>query len=179
MERRTRTFNTFCKGRTLSLQNKEKRQAERLSEKLASYSIDRVYASDLLRAQETLQPFKEKNPDIEIVNTSALREWNVGVLAGKPTNILETISENIQEYVPEDGESLQQVGNRIEQFTLQLLDKHQEECIAFYSHGTALFMLTSRLLKLPFSAYPDWVLKNAELLILEIKDGKVTCVEKG
>lgn len=159
-----------------------KEQAEHLAQALSHYPIDKVYASDLGRVQETLAPFRRLHPEIPVLLTEELRELNVGDLEGKPLGSLNkaAAAAGLSKYLLQTpgGESIHQMGDRVEAFAREIIAEHPKETICFYCHGGPITEITMRLLDIPEKEYKEWHPENAEFIILKIEDGRALLVKR-
>lgn len=101
---------------------------------LAPYHFDKVYASDLQRAQTTCECAL---PGVEYETLSLLREYDVGRLAGIPIgSVQRTQSEDPDErpdYTDYGGENAKMVCDRAREF-LSMLEKEPYDYVAAFSH---------------------------------------------
>lgn len=143
------------------LTEKGKQQAQRAGNILCKeLKGERVaaYCSPLLRAKQTLEEILRciGQDNIEITETSDLKEMDLGILEGMP------FDEQTEKYPDIDlgrrlsllhapeGESYQDIKNRVQRF----LDNYsrqffEKEDILIVSHGITLRVLTNLLLKRP------------------------------
>ena len=125
-----------------------RRQAARLGEALAGLRFDRVYCSDLVRAQETCALAL---PGYEPQYSPLLREIGVGELADVPIKENEerfgamyAEAVQAQDFRPFGGESQEEMRERVQSFFREL-EKTDAEKVAVVGHeGTVhqLFNLT-------------------------------------
>ena len=103
-------------------------------EYLKKVTFDKIYASDLQRAQNTAQI---AIPGCRYEIDSQLREVNVGDIAGKPLRIVRegcTVPKNINGYADFGGESFEQMDARVARFMKQL-ETAEGENIAIFTHA--------------------------------------------
>lgn len=126
-----------------------KHQTELLAHHMRNFQIDQIISSDLYRAQQTADIISAYL-GVPVQFFSALREWNVGELDGKPAEALETAFQlaNVPkaEYKPPGGESLLDLLNRAESFLNQVLEKYSNQVILVCSHGDYIRMLLAVIL---------------------------------
>lgn len=123
---------------------------KRAGEFLKGIRFDKVYSSDLVRAQETAQAAL---PGYAYETSPLLREINVGNIAGKPLSIVtpEQRSRTAQYgYVDFDGESKEEFRGRVRQFMTQL-EKLDCENVAIFSHAGWLCCLLEAVLEVNLS----------------------------
>jgi broad specificity phosphatase PhoE len=109
-----------------------KRQSLDLKEMIKDKKFDVVFCSDLKRAVESAKlTFEGVAP---IIQDLRLRECNYGKYNGKPSKIVEPMQEKmITERFPE-GESYEDVKNRIVNFLNFLRQNYNEKIVAMVSH---------------------------------------------
>lgn len=118
------------------------RQADSLARVLSAQHFDKVYSSDLSRAYDTCVSLV-KDPTVIIADT-LLRERKFGLLEGKPVQALFDVAREtntaIVDYVPEGGETLLDVRNRVIRFLGQTLlpDARDGQSVLVVSHGGVL-----------------------------------------
>lgn len=120
---------------------------------LAKEKISAIYSSDLLRAFETAEPLA-KLTNLPINETSAFRERNVGVLQGLtfkqaadefPRHYNALLKRDF-DYVIEGGESYRQVLRRASNALRDILKKHEQGCVAIFTHTGTIGIITLHLL---------------------------------
>ena len=118
-------------------------QAERSAEYLDRYSIDQIYASDLLRAYQTAEhtAARQNKP---IQTDTAFREIFAGEWEGKKylelpvafPQSFEVWKNSVSRAHPDGGESVVELSDRVWTGIKRLLEKHKGECIAVFTHAT-------------------------------------------
>lgn len=117
-----------------SLTEKGEKDAQKAGELLSKVTFDKVYASDLIRARRTAEIAL---PGYNCELTDAIREVDVGNIAGKPLNVVTEEDRNrIHEYgyAAFGGESSEAFGRRVKEF-MQMLEEHRCENIAVFTHA--------------------------------------------
>lgn len=129
----TANLDGVYSGQTdVMLTEQGKAQAEALRPKLAKYSFDQVWSSDLTRAAETQ---RLAIPGVEGNRTALLREIDVGELAGQSiTAVREKYGDLRGDYSPFGGESYGQLTGRVRKF-LDQLEADPCERVAAFAHG--------------------------------------------
>jgi broad specificity phosphatase PhoE len=129
----------------IPLNEKGERQAAALGPLISHLGINRLYSSDLIRAQTTA---RLALPHLSPPSTSFhLREVHLGIGEGLTweqviekmgpqfrTNWSSTIEEHLDLRFP-GGESRREVINRIQTCLHEILDRHPGDKIAFVTHG--------------------------------------------
>jgi 2,3-bisphosphoglycerate-dependent phosphoglycerate mutase len=128
-------------------------QAEKTARSLAKEGISAIYCSDLLRAIQTAEPLAEML-GLPINTSPAFRERHVGVLEGLtfdeskdrfPRDYYALINRNVNHIIT-DGESYRQLLRRITDELAKILEQHQRQRIAVFSHTGAICFLTLHLM---------------------------------
>ena len=129
----------------IPLTEKGRRDAEHARRVLADVKPDRVYASDLIRAQETARiVVGEATP---VVTTPLLREIHVGSYEGRPFAILTPELDHylsVNGYKEAGGESYAEFAARLDQFLAEVRALDCETVMAF-THGGTLFTFLDRI----------------------------------
>lgn len=120
-------------------------QAKSLAEGMCKYPIDFIYSSDLGRAVETAEIIGEEL-NLEVNKTESLREMGFGVWEGLFIN---EIKENYLDMyntwrntphlvdIP-NGETLQVIQNRVDEFIKELNERHENKHILLVSHSVTV-----------------------------------------
>lgn len=121
-------------------------RAEELRERIKEMAIDVMYASPIERAYHTAQIIKgDKN--VEIIPHEGLVEMSFGDYEGRRTEevMLEEPNWNIERIMQGDtemcapnGETLEEVRNRVKLTMDELITKHQGETLLIVAHGITL-----------------------------------------
>ena len=106
-------------------------QAIALAKTIKDEYFDIVFCSDLNRAIQSSK-LDFYNRDIEIIRDKRIRECNYGVLDGKDASLV--VYENHIDIPFEDGESLKDVENRIDDFVKYLKENYDNKKIAIVAH---------------------------------------------
>ncbi len=150
------------------------RQAERLRDRLAAQKIDAIYTSNLSRAAVTAKIIASRH-QLDIVICTELQEINFGKFEGltfKEINQLYPEATelwtnwNLTLKFPE-GESVDELNNRVSKF-LDRLEKHTpEETILIVAHSAPLRLLICHLLGIELRHWRQFRLDLASLSIME------------
>ena len=152
----------------VSLTEKGRAEAKQVGKLLSNINFDKIYVSDLSRAKATAEialPVGEH----EVV--SALREINVGSIAGKPLNTV-SVSEkerlNKEGYRIFGGESQAEFGSRVRAF-MEMLERQSRENIAVFSHAGFLRKVLDTVLGVDVPQ-KNILCKNCAVAVLEYSD---------
>jgi len=172
------------------------RQVRRLGERLRTYGMNAIYSSPLSRAIATARTIAEFT-GLEIVALDDLREMNCGRWEGQEflkvrQNDPEIFRRWIEdpEYPCPDGESHGDVRRRMER-ALQQIEAAGEGSVAplrpiIVSHGTAIRLVTTSLLKVDISVARNFAQDNAainlfmrrgERWVMKVFNDATHCVE--
>ncbi len=119
-------------------------QADLLGVHLRDFHIDRMLASDLRRARETVAQISRHLPT-PIEYSALVREWDMGNLDGLPPAALQEAvqasGQSFFEYKPQGGERLVDVFERARKLMENLGNEKQKETVLVVSHGDFLRMV--------------------------------------
>lgn len=119
------------------------KQAAKLGEKLVNLGIEKIYASPLIRAQETAKILNSKL-DAPVVTIEDIRERNhYGILSGmvkaeakaKYPEIVELVKDKFK--TVEGGEGYEEFGKRVTE-AFKHISNSDHQTIAIISHGGAI-----------------------------------------
>jgi broad specificity phosphatase PhoE len=147
------------------LSPKGKIQVRRLALRLRDEPIQIIISSDLQRAKETTHEIAQFH-DVPIYYTSELRERCAGIYEGQPREPLINQLTSV-DFVPECGETLLQVKDRVDLFVARLFQQFTVKTILISSHGGWNKMLFRRLLNKPIEEPMEFQQDNACLSIIE------------
>jgi probable phosphoglycerate mutase len=129
-------------------------QATAAAAHLAEYDLDRVVSSDLTRTRETTKMVRSEI-DAPVRYDDAWRERDLGVYQGLPlTRVTDSFSEfslgknaaNASDQVPDSGESLDQVANRVVSSWQDLLaSSDSSETVLVVTHGGPIQLLLGHI----------------------------------
>jgi len=145
-------------------------QAQQLAQALAGEPIDAIYASDLQRAYATAQAVADTT-GAPITPETGLRERSFGHFQGRTFAEIEAeLPEDARrwrkrdpDYVPEGGESLVMLRERIERTVFALAEKHPGEQVLMVAHGGVLDVLYRLATRQEIQAPRTWQLSNAAI----------------
>lgn len=152
----------------VSLTEKGRAEAEQVGKLLSKINFDKIYVSDLSRAKVTAEIAL---PACEYETVSALREINVGSIAGKPLNSVNDSNKELVrkgDYRIFGGESREEFGNRVRLFMKQLEGQCCEN-IAVFSHAGVLRKSLETVLGIDVPK-KNMLCKNCAVAIFEYSD---------
>lgn len=157
----------------VALTEKGKSQARQAGEYLKTIQFDKIFSSDLIRAEQTVQ---NALPDLAYETDSLLREINVGTLRGK------TKEECCQEYGESylvnkaahdftvyGGENEKMLLDRVEQF-MSKIENHSFERVAVFAHEGFIRGMLEKVLDFKV-AVGKVCFDNCMISVFEFKDG--------
>lgn len=163
-------------------------QAQRLAERLAIEAregsrLDAVYSSDLLRAQQTAQPFADVL-GLSLQLNKGLRERNYGAFQGHDSD--EIASRFPDEYAqwqtrdpgfsPPEGESQRVFYHRVLHAIEPIVAAHPDGRIAVVAHGGVLDCVYRFANGLPLDAPRTYALLNTSVNLVDYEAGRATVV---
>lgn len=127
-------------------------QAQQLAKELADAGIQAIYASDMQRALQTVQPLSRLT-GLPVLSDPRLREIHQGEWQGMlVTEIMARYGELFHRrkedplaVAPPGGETLEQVQQRAYQVLDEILERHPHETVAIVAHGFVIALLRLRL----------------------------------
>jgi broad specificity phosphatase PhoE len=124
-------------------------QAKKVSEKLKDEKVDFIFSSDLARAHDTAKNILQFHDIQNITLDERLREQCKGIEEGKTyeerNNIRNQTGKEKHEYVPENGESWEQLENRASNFLNHLSELPDDKNAIVVSHGGTLSCMTKKI----------------------------------
>lgn len=154
-------------------------QAQRLAHRLKNEEFKYIYVSDLKRAVDTAKEIQIYHPHAELLLAPELRERNLGIYEGGPREQWKKAMKEspvpFHAFQPEQGESYQELQERIKQFFQQLSEKHPEDNVLLVAHTGVLTMLFLYIFNRPVTLeeYEHFKPENTAVTICDISpDGK-------
>ena len=161
-------------------------QAKCLGERMASETVDFVYASDLERAKHTAKIVGEpSNWSFSLM--PELRERDIGVLEGMTTDEMlekqpDTYDSFLHEgpnYQPPGGESFHEFANRCLEAIDTLASKHSGKNIVAVTHGGVLGAIFRKILNIGLDAKRNFLLRNCSINRIQKISGSWNLVSWG
>ena len=150
-------------------------QAEAVGQALSGQHFDTIVSSDLLRARQTAQPLLAAR-GLLLQLEPGLRERNFGCCEGMTISEIEAESPQIAaamaarhpDYVLPEGESLQQLFDRVIRSVAALAQRCAGQCVAVVAHGGVLEMIYRRVHGIALQPPRSFALPNASINWLAI-----------
>jgi broad specificity phosphatase PhoE len=155
------------------------RQAQAVARWMADVPLDAIYASPMVRVQQTLAPLATAR-DLKPIIIPSLREvdfgdwtgyrWDgiqehFGVCAFDWLDILTTTG------VP-NGESMKELVHRVEPALLKILHDNPHRRVAVFCHGGIIRVILALLLDLPLSAMAHFNIEYGSVSVFELQPEK-------
>ncbi len=164
-----------------SLTELGRRQAAELAERLADVELDAVYSSDLLRAVETAEPVA-KRLGLPLQTLPELREVDVGTWAGLTRDeVAERFPDGFRRWSEwqtgwENGETYDEMGERVVGAILRLAGEHPGERILVVSHGGAIRALHAAAAGIDIATFRQLrpVVENARVTAILVENGRLS-----
>ena len=155
------------------------RQAEETARFLASAHLHAIYASPLLRAQQTALAITLPH-GLAVQSTPVLTEVDVGQWEGRPWNEIEANwPDDYRRYMDDPslypylgGENFQHVLDRVGAPLETVLGRHLGQIIAIVTHNVVNRVLLAPLLGLPLKSARGINLDNCGISLVRYRDGK-------
>jgi broad specificity phosphatase PhoE len=155
-------------------------QAAALAERLRDTELDAVYSSDLRRARDTAEVVAAEH-GLDVTAVPGLREVDVGSWSGLTRTEAQTrFPDGYERWIAggegwDDGETYDQLGQRVVAALLQLAAVHEGGRILVVAHGGTIRAIHAAALGIDVSAYrrSHRVEPNGGLSAVEIEEGRV------
>ena len=153
-----------------ALTDEGKSQAQRVAERIAAdhQDVSAIYASPLQRTYNTAKHIADIL-GLKVIEEPLIKEYGIGVLEGERFSDLHKVHDFFKQvnanphYAPEQGESIQQVGDRVTRALQGFLEKHPSEKVVAMSHGAAMALGLAGLLDQDWYAWDKYQFKNTSV----------------
>lgn len=154
-------------------------QAKQLALRLKNEKLTIIYSSDLERAACTAREIAKFHPDIPVEFVQDLRERFLGAWQGENMKLLGfSGNTGILEHAPADGETMEELYSRADNFINLLLSKHQKDTILCVGHdGICKAMVGVFTGKTPAEIKTIENLHNTAVSVFEIDDANTCRIE--
>ena len=162
------------------LTQKGRQNARDLGHRLRNVPLDHLYVSPIGRVQETVR-MMNLDPSIPVTIDERLREMHMGTWEGRTAAEIEMAHplahaafwQTPHAYIPESGESFDEVRERILSFLERLAVHAEHENILIVTHGIFLNILLTHLQQKPFATLWDpQFIHGTSLTIVTYQDGE-------
>lgn len=159
-------------------------QAAAAARWLADTPLDAVYASPMLRVQQTMAPLLSQK-QLQPVIIPSLREVDFGDWTGyRWEGVQEHFGvsafdwlEIIESAGIPNGESAHQLTHRVEPALLKILRDHPHHRVAVFCHGGIIRVMLSFLLGLPLTRMAHFNIEYGSISVVELQPDKKHAVE--
>ena len=162
-------------------------QIERLKERLKHEKIDAVYSSDLSRTRVTATAVYEPR-NLQLHTTERLREVKMGAWEDMPWGDIEHNYPEMSRYfnidpakwIVADAEEFHNVQKRMMECISEIIERHEGETVAVFSHGFAIRAFICKVLGIQ----PNEIKKipyydNTAVTLLRCENGEITFEYQG
>ena len=158
-------------------------QAAGVSAVLAKLPLSYVYASPMLRAQQTAEAIAEPH-GLAVGTIESIHEVDVGDWEGMPwSRIMEEQPDEYARFINDPGtvpylggESYGDVLARVKPAIVELLERHEGESICVVAHNVVNRVLLADLLVLPLKSAKDIRQANCCVNVIRSKTGKMDLI---
>lgn len=165
------------RGMDTELNATGKAQAEAFYQAYGHLPFEKIYISELIRTQQTVQPFIQAG--LPVQKWAGLDEFNWGLFEGRLFgefhhdyhSLVQHWKQGDYHASPPEGESPSEVAKR-QRPVIQQLEKDSAQTILLCMHGRAMRLFLCLLLKQPFSAMDSFEHSNLSLYQLSFTAGK-------
>jgi probable phosphoglycerate mutase len=155
-------------------------QARRLARRLARETAHRLYASDLMRAQQTAHPVAQQL-GLASVSDPALREQSFGRVDGMKVDDIKALHPQAwegwlkfqEDFSMPEGESTRQFHARVMDAVHRLVAAHPGETLVVVTHGGVLDMIYRTARSLGLSGPRQSEIPNAGLNRVRVHEGGI------
>jgi probable phosphoglycerate mutase len=143
----------------------------RIKSRLSKIDFTRVYSSPITRCVQTVTPYLDSNPRIEITLTESLIEMDYGNWSGNKLAALSKkkewslIQNRPGEFTFPNGESFQEMRRRVRSFLNSLIET--DGPILIVSHGDIIKMALTITLDLPLNKFQNFVVTPASICVID------------
>ncbi|MBM3925259.1 MAG: histidine phosphatase family protein [SAR202 cluster bacterium] len=165
----------------VTINDRGRRQAERLGDRFSNIKFDAAYTSDLIRCVETAT-LALKGTNAAVIKSPLLREQGFGYWEGLSYEQIEVrepklyaeMMKSYESFTPPGGESFGYVGKRVRVFAEEAKARRIRGNILVVGHGGSLRALIMVLLDMPLMNGWRMKLDSCGLTVLEVGDKSVT-----
>jgi probable phosphoglycerate mutase len=156
---------------SVNLTAKGFKDSRKIKSRLSKIDFTRVYSSPITRCVQTVTPYLDSNPRIEITLTESLIEMDYGNWSGKKIAALSKkkewslIQNRPGEFTFPNGESFQEMRRRVKSFLNSLIET--DGPILIVSHGDIIKMALTITLDLPLNKFQNFVVTPASICVID------------
>ena len=150
------------------------KQAKLVAKRLSSEKFDKVFVSDLDRALNTLKEILKFHKNLEPEIREDLREQSKGIYENSPRHLIheEMEKQGVEDYnfLPEGGETLQNVRKKMIKFLKELIESYNGKNILIVGHGGPISCLLSYIDNQPIKKHKEYRQGNTGVNIVELEN---------
>jgi broad specificity phosphatase PhoE len=156
---------------SVNLTAKGYKDSRKIKSRLAKIDFTRVYSSPITRCVQTITPFLDSYPRIDVTLTESLIEMDYGIWSGKKLAALSKkkewslIQNRPAEFTFPNGEGFQEMRKRVKSFLNSMIDA--DGPILIVSHGDIIKMALTITLDLPLNRFQNFVVAPASISIID------------
>jgi probable phosphoglycerate mutase len=158
-------------------------QARRVAARLAGEQADAIYASDLLRAQQTAQPIAS-GLALDAVAETGLREQSFGRVDGMRVDDIQRDHPDAwaawlrfdEHYAMPEGESTRVFHARVMEAVQRVVAAHPDDTVVIVTHGGVLDMIYRTARSLTLSGPRQAEIPNAGVNRIRVREGQMEIV---
>ena len=158
------------------------KQIAALSDRFRYTAIDAVYASDLRRTQQTAQSVVVPHgleihidPDLKEIALGEFEDKTFGAFRYRRGDEFRQFVTCSRDFAPAGGETFAQVAQRVSRAFLRIAQRHPDQTVAIFSHGTAIQCLQASLRGVhPADNLSLGHPENTAVSCYEIEDGELS-----
>lgn len=156
---------------SVNLTAKGFKDSRKIKSRLSKIDFTRVYSSPITRCVQTVTPYLDSNPRIEITLTESLIEMDYGNWSGNKLAALSKkkewslIQNRPGEFTFPNGESFQEMRRRVRSFLNSLIET--DGPILIVSHGDIIKMALTITLDLPLNKFQNFVVTPASICVID------------
>jgi probable phosphoglycerate mutase len=156
---------------SVNLTSKGFKDSRKIKSRLAKIEFTRVYSSPITRCVQTITPFLDSYPRIDVTLTESVIDLEYGIWSGKKLAALSKkkewslIQNRPAEFTFPNGESFQEMRRRVKSFLNSMIDT--DGPILIVSHGDIIKMALTITLDLPLNKFQNFVIAPASISIID------------
>src|SRR5581483_3815306 len=174
------TLSIYTGQQDVPLSERGRLQAQRVAEHLQGTPFEEIYSSPLRRAHDTADAIAQAK-QMAVQDDARLAEISHGAWEGNSVSVVrEQYTDEYDAWRTQphtmrmpDGESLDDVAERVQNFLRELLTRHSEGNVLIVSHDAVLRVILLQTLGMGLEYFWRWRFDNASCSIVEqLADGQ-------
>lgn len=156
-------------------------EIRKTTEILKSTNLDYALSSPLRRCKSTCERILSVHPGIEMKLTNGLRAKRSGEYEGKPRDLVHdaliTSNMPIYKFIPEGGESTEELQLRVMNFFYRVLPRASQKDILIVTHGGVITTLGLHIFDQTFERYDELKPAKSSITHLEFSEGTYRVID--